>query len=180
MCPDDYSPHDDCVTLDQLLSADLIKSNTTFKFVSTTFEMKRDLMIRFENVSNIILESASPQRAIIFCVGENTGFVFISVSGLAVQNLQFINCGTSMEVAVDTLHYSQKCTLGLVKSSNVTLQNLEFKEGMGVFAAHLHGNVAIISNKFTHMNYTCLHFFAFSKPQPLSQCNVTVIDTMQC
>ena len=31
VCPEDYSPRDDCVTLDQLMLGNLIKSNTTIQ-----------------------------------------------------------------------------------------------------------------------------------------------------
>ena len=91
LCPDDYSPPDGsaCVTLDQLLTDDLIKSNTTFKLLPATFTIKQDLVIRFENVTNITLESAGPNKASISCNGNNLQFVVNRVSALSIQKIQF-------------------------------------------------------------------------------------------
>ena len=56
VCPEDYSPCDDCVTVDQLISRKLIKSHTTFKFKPATFKLSS--VIRFTEVNNITLEPA--------------------------------------------------------------------------------------------------------------------------
>ena len=96
VCPEDYSPRDDCVTLDQLMSGNFNKSHTTFKFKPATFEMKPDSVIRFDSVSNITLEPAGAYKVDITCVGNNTGFIFYNVSGLTMQNMMFSGCMVHM------------------------------------------------------------------------------------
>ena len=154
VCPDDYSPHDDCVTLDQLLSDNIIKSNTIFKYASATFRVKQNTVIVFQNVSNIILESAGPQGTIISCVGENTGFVFQEVSELVMQNMQFVGC----------LLDSHPCSVTVAFSSNILLQNLTLKDvyGSGIFILNMHGNVTISNSLFTGMHGSGLGFSYFT------------------
>ena len=89
VCPEDYSPPGDCVTLEQLMSGNLIKSDTTFKFEPAAFKMKQGIVIRFEHVSNIIIEPAGAYRVDITCAENNSGFIFNNVSGLVVQNMTF-------------------------------------------------------------------------------------------
>ena len=148
LCPDDYSPRDDCVTLDKLLSADLIKSNTTFKFVSATFKVKPRTVISFQHVSNIILKSAGPQGTIISCVGENSGFIFRGVSELVVQDMHFTGCflKSGKSIIVDL-------------SSNVLFQNLTIKSVTGgILILNTHGNVTILNSLFTGMHDPGLSF----------------------
>ena len=149
VCPDDYSPRDDCVTLDQLLSANLIKSNTTFKFVSATFEMKRDSVIRFEYVSNIVLESAGPHKATISCGGNNGGFIFHDVTRAAVHNMQFSNCKSD--------YY---CAFQVTESSDILFHNLEFKDvqSCGVRAYNNFEGFTISNTLFSGMNYVGLFY----------------------
>ena len=146
VCPEDYSPRDDCVTLDQLMSGNLIKSNTTFKFKPATFKMKPDSVIRFENVRNITLESAGAYKVDITCVGNNSGFIFNNVSGLVVQNIMFAGCMT------DTMCAS-KMTLCVDKSQNVMLRNLTFRDGIGgIAASNVYGNFTIEDSLFVDNN----------------------------
>ena len=136
VCPEDYSPRDDCVTLDQLMSGNLIKSNTTFKFKPATFKMKPESVIRFENVSNITLESAGAYKVDITCVGNNSGFIFNNVSGLVVQSMMFAGCMADANMCnVSTNMYLYSFSLCVKESSNVMLKNLTFGGGMGGIAA---------------------------------------------
>ena len=147
VCPEDYSPRDDCsVTLDQLMSGNLIKSNTTFKFKPATFKMKPDNVIRFENVSNITLESAGAYKVHITCVGNNSGFIFNNVSGLVVQNMMFASC-----MANATLCGAFNISLCVKESSNIMLRNLTFRDGIGgTLAMNVYGNFTIEDSLFVH------------------------------
>ena len=158
VCPDDYSPRYGCVTLDQLLSADLITSNTIFTFAPATFKMTQDLVIRFENVSNIVLESAG---AIISCVGGNAGFVFSNVSEVAVQNMQFMGCAASM---YEPSWHSVSCTFCVTESFNITFQNLTLKNvhGCGVYyySPITSGHFKIMNCSFTEMHGAGVAFYS--------------------
>ena len=173
VCPDDYSPHDGCVTLDQLLSADLINSNTIFTFAPATFKMTQDLVIRFENVANITLESAG---AVISCVGKNAGFVFSNVSEVAVQNIQFIGCAASMydhTTKFGPPEHHASCTFRVTESCNITFHSLTFKNvhGCGVYyrttniCRHLGFNV--LNSLFTGMHGPGVVFFSPQHKSPL-------------
>ena len=139
LCPDDYVPRNGCVTPDQLVSDHLIKSNTTFKFVPA-FKMKPNQVIRFENVSNILLDTAGPVRANVSCVQENS-FIFQNVKFLTIRNVQFNECGTNTSGAV--------C---LVNCCNVTVLNVSFSHGTsGIFATNLSGIFAVSSAEFRYI-----------------------------
>ena len=150
VCPEDYSPHDDCVTLDQLMSGNLIKSNTTFKFQPATFELSS--VIEFENVSNIrTLESAGAYKVDMTCVGNNTGFIFSHVSGLTIQNMMFSRC-----TAYDYLVSSSL----VLKSSDIVLRNVTFRHGLGdgIAARNVSGHFTTMNSLFTHMQGTGLTY----------------------
>ena len=164
LCPDDYSPRDDCVTLDKLLSADLIKSNTTFKFVSATFKVKPHTVISFQHVSNIILKSAGPQGTIISCVGENSGFIFRGVSELVVQDMQFTGCFLKRRVS----------SIIVDVSSDVLFQNLTIKSVTGgIFILNTHGNVTILNSLFTGMHDSglALHYYMTNRTTSITIAN---------
>ena len=147
VCPEDYSPRDDCVTLDQLMSGNLIKSNTTFMFKPAAFKMKPDSVIRFENVSNITLESAGAYKVDITCVGKNSGCIFNNVSGLVVQNVMFSGCMTDANpcYVLENLDYS----LCVAESSNIMLRNLTFRDGIGgISASNVYGNFTVEDSLF--------------------------------
>ena len=91
VCPDDYLPHNGCVTPDDLNNNNNVKSDTTYRFVPA-FKMLPNQVIRFENVGNIILDSAGPDKANVSCLGENSGFFFANVHGVTIRNLQFNDC----------------------------------------------------------------------------------------
>ena len=155
VCPEDDSPRDDCVTLDQLMSGNLIKSNTTFKFKPAAFKMKPDSVIRFENVSNITLESAGAYKVDITCVGNNSGFVFNNISGLVVQNMMFTGCMTDKTPCNVRAFYIIKAfttTLCVKESSNIMLKNLIFRDGIcGMDAYNVYGNFTIDNSSFVHI-----------------------------
>ena len=144
VCPEDYSPHDDCVTLDQLMSNNLIKSHTTFKFKPAAFQLMPDSVIKFQNVSNITLESAGAYKVDITCVGNNSGFIFNNISGLVVQDLSFSRC---IDMNIDDFS-----TLGIFQCSDVVLNNLAFKYGIGgVLVRNVYGYFTLKNSVFTHM-----------------------------
>ena len=119
VCPEGYPDSEDCKTLDQLVSDKLILSNTIFKFVPATFQIKPNTIISFTNVSNITLQAASPHSdgvANVSCTGGRSGFVFSNVSGLTVRNFQFISC-------------DYNGTLVLQDSADILLQDVGFKKG---------------------------------------------------
>ena len=151
VCPEDYSPRDDCVTLDQLMSGNFNKSHTTFKFQPATFKLSSE--IRFESVSNITLESAGTYKVDITCVGNNAGFIFYNVSGLTIQNMVFSRC-----VFYDD-HYFADSTLTMSETSDIMLRNLTFRDGMGggIAAHNGHGYFTIMNSLFTHMQGTGLY-----------------------
>ena len=102
VCPDDYVPRNGCVTPDHLYNM----SDTTYRFVPA-FKMLPDQVIRFYAVSNIVLDTAGPDRASISCLGENSGFYFERVQGLTIRNLEFIDCAVR-NVSYDA-HYIIIC-----------------------------------------------------------------------
>ena len=155
VCPEDYSPRDDCVTLDQLLSGNFNKSHTTFKFKPATFEMKPDSVIRFESVSNITLEPAGAYKVDITCVGNNSGFCFNNVSGLTIQDMMFSRCMAHVH-GYDYWYGS----LTMLLSSDITLRNLTFRHGLGdgISANTVCGSFTIMNSLFTHMQGTGLSY----------------------
>ena len=168
VCPNDYSPHDGCVTLDQLLSADLIKSNTVFKFVPATFKMKQDLVIRFENVSNIILRGAG---AIIYCDGKNAGFVFHNLSEVVVHNMKFLGCAANMyEHTTTSPYWHQKsfssCTFRVTESFNIVFKSLEFRNvhGCGIYysSAISSGYFRVLNSLFAGIHGAGVAFYSIS------------------
>ena len=164
VCPEDYSPRDDCVTLDQLMSGNLIKSNTTFMFKPATFKMKPGSVIRFENVSNITLESAGAYKVEITCVRNNSGFIFNNVSGLVVQNMMFAGCMTLS--VLENFYFS----LFMAESSNIMLRNLTFRDGIGgMFAMNVYGNFTVQNSLFIRMGGSALNLY-YSQPESCSQC----------
>ena len=155
VCPELYLPRDDCVTLDQLMSGNLIKSNTTFKFKPATFLIKKGAVIRFENVGNITLESAGAYKVDITCVWNNSGFIFNNVSGLVVQNMIFSGCMTDTTpcsvVLIDMDDPSWGVSLCVAESSNIMLRNLTLRDGMGgIAASNVYGNFTIENSLFDH------------------------------
>ena len=164
VCPEDYSPRDDCVTLDQLMSGNLIKSNTTFMFKPATFKMKPDSVIRFENVSNITLESAGAYKVDIICVWNNSGFIFNNVSGLVIQNMMFGGCMTPC--VLENFYFS----LSMVESSNIMLRNLTFRDGIGgMFAMNVYGNFTVQNSLFIRMGGPALTVY-YIQSESCSQC----------
>ena len=147
VCPEDYSPRDDCVTLDQLMSGNLIKSDTTFKFKPAAFEMKAGSVIRFENVNNITIKPAGAYNVDMTCVGNNSGFTFQNVSGLTIQNMMFSKCMVGND-----------STLVVSESSDIMLNNLTFRHGSGggISAYYMDGYFTIMDSLFTHMQGTGL------------------------
>ena len=147
VCPEDYSPRDDCVTLDQLMSGNFNKSHTTFKFQPAAFELSS--VIRFKKVSNITFESAG---ADITCVGNNTGFMFINVSGLTIQNMTFSRC--------TAYNYLVNSSLVVLKSSDIVLRNVTFRHGLGdgIAARNVSGHFTIMNSLFTDMQGTGLSY----------------------
>ena len=147
VCPEDYSPRDDCVTLDQLISGNLIKSDTTFKFKPAAFEMKAGSVIRFENVNNITIKPAGAYNVDITCVGNNSGFTFQNVSGLTIRNMMFSKCMVGND-----------STLVVSESSDIMLKNLTFRHGSGggISADNMDGYFTIMDSLFTHMQGTGL------------------------
>ena len=147
VCPEDYSPRDDCVTLDQLISGNLIKSHTTFKFKPAAFEMKAGSVIKFENVNNITIKPAGAYNVDMTCVGNNSGFTFQKVSGLTIQNMMFSRCMVGND-----------STLVVSESSDIMLKNLTFRHGSGggISAYYMDGYFTIMDSLFTHMQGTGL------------------------
>ena len=146
VCPEDYSPRDDCVTLDQLMVNNLVASNMTLKFKPAVFELKADSVIRYESVSNITLDSAGAYKVNITCVGGNSGFTFTNVSGLTVQNMMFTGCMANIPT------YEANGTIFINESSNVMLDNLTFRHGInGVCASNIHGYFTIQNSVFFRM-----------------------------
>ena len=154
VCPEDYSPRDDCVTLDQLMSGNFNKSHTIFKFKPATFELGG--VIRFDSVSNITLESAGAYKVDITCVCNNSGFLFHNVSGLTIQKMMFSRCIMA--------HYDQyessriNSSLVVSKSSDIMLRNLTIRHGLGdgIAARSVSGHFTIMNSLFTHMQGTGL------------------------
>ena len=150
VCPEDYSPRDDCVTLDQLMSGNLIKSNTKFKFKPATFKVKPDSVIRFEHVSNITLESAGAYKVDITCVGTNSGFIFNNICGLVVQNMMFSGCMTDTTPCSAYFFTAFNISLCVKESSNIMLKNLAFRDGKGGIAAGSVCGNFIVDSLFVH------------------------------
>ena len=149
LCPEDYSPRNDCVTLDQLMSGNLIKSNTIFKFKPATFEIKQGIVIRFEHVSNITLEPAGGYQVNITCVERNSGFSFNDVSGLVVQNMTFTSCAHTADTTVT--QYGFNVALCINESSDVMLEYVTFRDGIGGIAArNVYGNFSVQNTLFIH------------------------------
>ena len=173
VCPEDYSPRDDCVTLDQLMSGNLIKSKTKFKFKPAIFKMKPGSVIRFENVSNITLESAGAYKVDITCVGNNSGFIFNNVSGLVVQNMTFAGCIADANpcYVLENLDYlASNYSFCVKESSNIMLRNLTFKDGVGgMFAINVYGNLTVENSLFIRMDGPAL-FFHYIRSESFSQC----------
>ena len=175
VCPDDFSHRDDCVPLHQLLSnSSLIKSNTTIKFVNATFKLKSDAIISIANVSNIILDTAGTHRANVSCIGNNSGLLFHNVSGLTVQNMNFVDCGANQNLGT-------QFALALTETANIVLDNVTFKrgKGCGVFAANIYGNLFISNVLFTYIQGTgfCLQYSWISfplYPSIYGQPNITI------
>ena len=83
-----------CVTLQQLLSGtqNFNKSDSTFKFEPSSFEMLSEGVITFVNVSNITFGAVGPHKANITCAGKGFVFSFQNVSKLVIHNLHFHSC----------------------------------------------------------------------------------------
>ena len=174
VCPEDYSPRDDCVTLDQLMLGNLIKSNTKFKFKPATFKIKSGSVIRFEHVSNITLESAGAYKVDITCVGNNSGFIFNNVSGLVVQNMIFSGCMTDTTpcsvVLSDMADPSWTMSLCVIGSSNIMLRNLTFRDGLGgMYAINMYGNFTVENSLFIRMGGSALSLY-YIQSESCSQC----------
>ena len=168
VCPEDYSPRDDCVTLDQLMVNNLVASNMTLKFKPAVFELKADSVIRFENVSNITLDSAGAYKVNITCVGGNSGFTFTNVSGLTVQNMMFTDCMANIPM------YDINGTIFINESSNVMLDNLTFRHGNNVvYASNIYGYFTIQNSVFSHMQGPGLNLNFDSSPELNFQYNPT-------
>ena len=142
VCPEGYPDSEGCKTLDQLVSDNLILSNTTFKFVPAMFQIKPNTIISFANVSNITLQAASPRKPNISCTGDESGLAFHNVSGLAILNMNFIGCGG--------LPYGS--TLSLKECADIAFWNMTFKQGKGygVLADTVHGFFEISNMTFSH------------------------------
>ena len=155
MCPDDYVPRNGCVTPDHLYNM----SDTTYRFVPA-FKMLPDQVIRFYAVSNIVLDTAGPDRASISCLGENSGFYFERVQGLTIRNLEFIDCAVR-NVSYDAHYiyvYSSlliDCTICINISTDVQLDNVAFERGKSnaysVLATDVYGNITISNATFRHL-----------------------------
>ena len=152
VCPDDYVPRNGCVTQDDLNNN--LKSNTTYRFVPA-FKMLPNQALRFKGVSNIILDTAGPDRAKISCLGENSGFYFESVSGLTIRNLQFTNCAMRNISYTYPSHHFIDCTVFIRFSNNFKLDNVVFEHGKpgaySLLATKVYGNLTISNATFRHL-----------------------------
>ena len=145
VCPDDYLQRNGCVTLDHLYNW----SNTTYRFVPA-FKTLPNQIVRFYAVSNIVLDTAGPDRASISCLGENSGFHFERVKGLTIRNLEFIGC------AVRNVSYdSRDCTICIQISRDIQLDNVSFKRGRpnaySVFATNVNDDISVSNATFRHL-----------------------------
>ena len=139
LCPDDYVPRNGCVTPDQLLSNNLIESNTTFKFVRV-FKMRPNQVIRFENVSNILLDTVGPDRANVTC-GQGSYLIFQNVESLILQNLQFVGCGANVSATI----FLENCT-------NSLFAEVIFTHGTsGIFASHVFATFTVNNAEFRYL-----------------------------
>ena len=172
VCPSNESG---CVTLDQL-TGNLIESNTTFKLMPSMFKMMTDTIIKFVDVSNVIIKSAALHEASITCVGENSGFIFHNVSRLVIQNVQFTGCGIKLQ---------KNSTLVLSESSDILLQDVTIKYGKayGILGTNIYGFFTINNSVFTHMQGSGLSLkyqksleYHFNKTD--SKPNVTVSNSL--
>ena len=165
VCPDDYVSRYGCVTPDDLNNN--LKSNTTYRFVPA-FRMLPNQVIRFEGViSNIVLDTAGPDRSNISCLGENSGFYFESVYGLTIRNLQFINCAMrNIPYTYLSLHFID-CTVFIWLSADIKLDNVVFEQGKpgaySVLATRVYGNITISNATFRHLQGPAL-FIEDDKP----------------
>ena len=156
VCPDDYVPRNGCVTPDDLNNN--LKSNTTYRFVPA-FKMLPNQVIRFKGVdvmiSNIILDTAGPDKSNISCLGENSGFYFESVYGLTIRNLQFINCAMKNIPYTYPSHHFIDCTVFIWLSADIKLDNVVFEQGKpgaySVLGTKVHGNITISNATFRHL-----------------------------
>ena len=110
-------------------------------------------VIRFEGVSNIVLDTAGPDRSNISCLGENSGFCFKSVYGLTIRNLQFINC--AMRNITYLSHHFIDCTVFIWLSPDIKLDNVVFEQGKpgaySMLATRVYGNITISNATFRHL-----------------------------
>ena len=121
-------------------------------------------MIRFENVSNITLESAGAYKVDIICVWNNSGFIFNNVSGLVIQNMMFAGCMTPC--VLENFYFS----LSMAESSNIMLRNLTFRDGIGgMFAMNVYGNFTVQNSLFIRIGGPALSVY-YIQSESCSQC----------
>ncbi len=161
VCPEDYSPRDDCVTIYKLLSnRSLIQSNTTIQFVPATIKVKSETIISIANVSNITLETVDSDRANLSCTGENSGFLVYNVSEMTIKNINFIDCGAERILITHYPLFHESVilvALAITDSADIVLDNIAFYHGKGggILAADVYGNFTVSNTLFTQMQSTC-------------------------
>ena len=131
--------------------------------------MKPDSFIRFENVSNITLESAGAYKVDIICVGKNSGFD--NVSGLVVQSMMFTGC-IADKTPCHTFYLPSNTSFCVKESSNMMLKNLTFRDGEGGVAAfNVYGSFAIENSLFVNNTEgIALSLYCSNQSDLCSQC----------
>ena len=176
VCPDDFTPRNDCVTLSQLqFNSSQIKSNSIIKFLPATFQVKSNMIITLSNVYNITLDG-NPQRANIMCIDHKAKFLFHNVSGLLVQNMNFAHC-KCMETTLSDL-----CFDGIVavrECVNVKLDNITFQHGhiCGLLAVNVYGELSVSNAKFKQnhdVNFCLIYKSSSFNQYSDEQTNVTI------
>ena len=106
-------------------------------------------------ISNIILDTAGPDKSNISCLGENSGFYFESVYGLTIRNLQFINCAMRNISYTYPSHHFIYSTVFILLSADIKLDNIVFEHGKpgaySLLAPGVYGNITISNATFRHL-----------------------------
>ena len=121
-----------------------IRNNLVFKLTQRNYVLHNMTFCLIGNVSNITLTGLTDRNSLIKCLkngnsSSTTGFGFVNISSITLENLEFIGCGATItETAVtsfnDThphLGYKQKAMLVFNHCYNITIHHVIFAHYVG-------------------------------------------------
>ena len=154
-----YISYSDCVSLELLFKEQVWSPGTSVKFSVGIYSLSNNSSINsflVRDTSNISFLGDAFGPTVIECDGR-LGFTFINVTNLTIANIQFMQCGTSVDirealkVQTDSIPPGTKAAHFLVNIHVLFMINVSISEsyGYGLLCVNMHDESHIVKTNFT-------------------------------